>query len=336
MKVSQLDDIIIYVSDNNYNAEDLGKRSVNDFGYAKSSEDTSGDWDVNPGEDWPKYPRSSSPCGKGLMSNVAKSDNASVGNSNASSQNWAIPSGSATKLRSIEGKTKDDTLESTKLNSEHGKANSNSGSTSHDTSQANSEAASVQDESNRATLAPVRRVHLQQQSLQNSTKVEEPKREDLPISPHEVKDTVKEKAKENVKKKQLLETLHDKPRVTKVTSNQVSRSSHRSFLQPAKDDDVTAANASKKSQSHPKLGKKPERKANQKREDRTPGQVKGANQLLVASASQVGNMSNSHISHRYPMILDRFRPTSVPSAPSSRYARRRSSNSRRSICRSPR
>lgn len=315
-------------------AEDLGKRSVNDFGYAKSSEDTSGDWDVNPGEDWPKYPRSSSPCGKGLMSNVAKSDNASVGNSNASSQNWAIPSGSATKLRSIEGKTKDDTLESTKLNSEHGKANSNSGSTSHDTSQANSEAASVQDESNRATLAPVRRVHLQQQSLQNSTKVEEPKCEDVPISPHEVKDTVKEKAKENVKKKQLLETLHDKPRVTKVTSNQVSRSSHRSFLQPAKDDDVTAANASKK--SHPKLGKKPERKANQKREDRTPGQVKGANQLLVASASQVGNMSNSHISHRYPMILDRFRPTSVPSAPSSRYARRRSSNSRRSICRSPR
>ncbi|XP_033171575.1 uncharacterized protein LOC117148348 isoform X1 [Drosophila mauritiana] len=269
--------------------EELGRRSVHDFGYAKSSEDTSGDWDVNPGEDWPKYPRSSSPCGKGSMSNVAKSDNASVGNANASSQSWAIPSGSATKLRSIEGKAKEDNLESTTVNSEHGKANSNSGSTSHDTSQANSQAASVQDEPNRATLAPVRRVHLQQQSLQNqsATKVDEHKREDLPLSPLEVKDTVKEKAKEKVKKKQLLESLQDKPRVTKVTSNQVSRSSHRSFLQPAKDDDVTAANVSKKSQSHPKLGKKPERKANQKREDRTPAQVKGANQLLVASASQV-------------------------------------------------
>ncbi|EDW51306.1 GM21518 [Drosophila sechellia] len=269
--------------------EELGRRSVHDFGYAKSSEDTSCDWDVNPGEDWPKYPRSSSPCGKGLMSNVAKSDNVSVGNANASSQNWAIPSGSATKLRSIEGKAKEDTLESTTVNSEHGKANSNSGSTSRDTSQANSQAASVHDEPNRATLAPVRRVHLQQKSLQNqsATKVDEPKREDLPLSPLEVKDTIKEKARERVKNKQLLESLQDKPRVTKVTSNQVSRSSHRSFLHPAKDDDVTAANVSKKSQSHPKLGKKPERKANQKREDRTPAQVKGANQLLVASASQV-------------------------------------------------
>ncbi|XP_043658894.1 uncharacterized protein LOC122623677 isoform X2 [Drosophila teissieri] len=250
----------------------LGKRSVADFGCSKSSEDTSGDWDVNPGEDWRKYPRSSSPCATDLITNVTKSDNASVGNASGSSQNWEFPSGSATKLRSIEGiKIKDDTTESTTVNPEHGRANS--GSTSQGTSQATSGSASVQDEPSRATVAPVRRVQLQQQSLQISPKVDEPTSEDLPLSLLDVKDMVKNKLP--------LESPQDMPRVTKVTSNQVSRSSHRSFLQSAKEADLTAANPCKKAQTHRKQEK------NLKREDRTAAQLKGANQLLVASASQV-------------------------------------------------
>ncbi|EDX02263.1 uncharacterized protein LOC6525319 [Drosophila yakuba] len=256
----------------------LGKRSVADFGCSKSSEDTSGDWDVNPGEDWRKYPRSSSPCGTGLITNVAKSDNASVGNASASGQNWSVPSGSVTKLRSSEGiKIKDDTMESTTVNPEHGRANS--GSTSQGTSQATSGSASVQDEPSRATVAPVRRVQLQQQSLQIAPKVDEPTSEDLPLNLLEVKDMAKNKL--------LLESPQDMPRVTKVTSNQVSRSSHRSFLQSAKEADLTAANPIQKAQTHRKQEKKPVRKANLKREDRTAAQLKGANQLLVASASQV-------------------------------------------------
>ncbi|KAH8368230.1 hypothetical protein KR084_008592 [Drosophila pseudotakahashii] len=229
--------------------DDSGKGSVVNFGYSKSSEETSGDWDAKPGEDWSKYPRSSSSLGTGFGSNLTLAETTSRGN-------LGISSGPGKKLRSIKETSGGEVSGSTARNSEKCKAGSRS--------------ISGQDEPSRATVAPVRRLQLQQRSLQTSPKVAE----GPSLCPFEVKD-------KTVKKKKLV-SQQDKPRVTKVISNQVSRSSHRSFLQPSEEPDLPAEHPPKaKASQKQKPQKKPEKE--QKREPA----LKGANQLLVASASQV-------------------------------------------------
>ncbi|XP_070074906.1 uncharacterized protein [Drosophila takahashii] len=229
--------------------DDPGNRSAVNFGYSKSSEETSGDWDAKPGEDWCKYPRSSSSLGTGFGSNLTLAETTSRGN-------FGISSGPEKKIRSIGETSGGEASGSTAGSSEKCKAETGS--------------FSGKDEPSRATVAPVRRLQLQQRSLQTSAKVEEE-----PITPFEVKN-------KPVEKKMKLVSQQDKPRVTKVISNQVSRSSHRSFFQPSEEPDLPAVQPP---QSKVSREEKPQKKP-QKEQKREPS-LKGANQLLVASASQV-------------------------------------------------
>ncbi|XP_016962617.1 uncharacterized protein LOC108033003 [Drosophila biarmipes] len=250
-------------------ADDLVNRSEDNFGYSRSSEETLGDWDAAAGEDPCKYPRS-------RRSNLTIAEQNVVGNANAKAK------GTVNKLRSIEKLKGLETSGPTTYNSEHSKASSGPFP----------QTLPGPDESSRATVAPVRRLQLQQRGLQTASKEDDQMSEDLPLShfPARVKDKVNDQVKDKPKKKKSLvrlqKNLEDKPRVTKVINNQVSRSSHRSFFQPPEEADLPAGHPPKQSHHEKKPEKKQEK--NQKQEDRTSvPQSKGANQLLVASASQV-------------------------------------------------
>nr|XP_016942521.1 uncharacterized protein LOC108019233 isoform X2 [Drosophila suzukii] len=243
------------------NTDDLAKRSEANFGYSRSSEETLGDWDGTPGEDRCKYPRSS-------RSNLTIAETNLVGNANTSKAK-----GPRTKLRSIEKAKIEKTSGLTSFISEHCKATSGSFS----------QTLSGQDETSRATEAPVRRLQLQQQGSQTSSKVDDATADDLPQV--RVKEQVKDKPKMKKSLVSLQRTLQDQPRVTKVISNQVSRSSHRTFFQPPEETDLPAGHPPKKSQHDQQPEKK--QKKNQDQDRTSVPHNKGANQLLVASASQV-------------------------------------------------
>jgi len=242
-------------------ADDLAKRSEANFGYSRSSEETLGDWDGAPGEDRCKYPRSS-------RSNLTIAKTNLVGNANTSKAK-----GPRTKLRSIEKAKREETSGLTSFNSEHCKATSGSFS----------QTLSGQDETSRATEAPVRRLQLQQQGSQTSSKVDDATAEDLPQV--RVKDQVKDEPNKMKSLVRPQRTLQDQPRVTKVISNHVSRSSHSTFFQPPEETDLLAGHPTKKSQHDQQPEKK--QKKNQDQDRTSVPHNKGANQLLVASASQV-------------------------------------------------
>ncbi|KAI8035216.1 hypothetical protein M5D96_012027 [Drosophila gunungcola] len=246
------------------------------------------------------------------------------------------------KSRSVKGCTAGETLGSSAVNSEPCRATS--GASSKGTSQATSEAASGgshsgsqsgslsgsysgQDEPSRATLAPVRRLQLQQRIVDTAPKVDDPtvavkenagekvtgRVKEKEMEEEKEKEKVKVKVKGQVKKRKPLEKPlekpQDKPRVTKVTTNQVSRSSRRAFFQTSEDPYLPAGNPPKKTP--------PDQK--QKHVDRISmaAHLKGANQLLVASASQVSaykrafrtqqQMLKAEILHQQAQHLQQFR-----------------------------
>ncbi|XP_017056074.1 AF4/FMR2 family member lilli [Drosophila ficusphila] len=277
---------------------------VPSFGNIKITEENSTDWDEAAAEDWSKSHSSSS----SLVSNLKAADKPAVASSSKGKENCAgVSSGSSqrSKLSALMESTSGETSGSSPVNAANAEPHrSPLGVTSKHPGSSKAKAGSFssslsgQDEISRVPLAPVRRLQLQQRNLQTAPKVEDPTAKDLPLSPVPLK--TKGAKDKPLKKKLLLEkpvkvaqANQDKPRVTKVTSNQVSRFSHQAFLHsPEKHKhEFPAASPPKKSHHdhQDQLVKRPEEKQ-QKREPppaRTSANLKGANQLLVASASQV-------------------------------------------------
>ncbi|XP_017065247.1 uncharacterized protein LOC108103979 [Drosophila eugracilis] len=287
--------IITYANTLGRNKENSEKIPGVNFGYSKSSEVTSGDWVETP-EDWPKYPRSSSSLGSGFGSTLTIAEKNLMSNENKSNESGGIFTETWKTFCSNGGSS---ALKSKRVNSEPLRAPT--GGASEATTESFSKTLHGQDEPSRATLTPLRRLQLQQRSLQASPEVDDPTAGDLAHCLFKIKDNIKHTIKDNImmKKSPTMQQKiqHDKPRVTKVTSNQVSRSSHRSFFLPSEEHQLLDRTTTTKRLYKDKTqDKKPVRIPIEKSERvvravtssaRTPAHLKGANQLLVASASQV-------------------------------------------------